>query len=173
MIKSLRQETGAGILESKEALAAAGGDMERAREILRQKGLSAAAKVAGREAREGLVEAYIHGPGRMGVLLELNCETDFVARTPEFQTLAHDLALQVAATDPHYISAEDVPPAVWEEEKKNYPSPDDFYKQVCLLSQPFIKDEGITVGEIITQAQAKLGENVSVRRFVRYELGGG
>lgn len=173
MIKALREETGAGILDCKEALTASGGDMEAAREILRKKGLSAAAKVVGREAGEGLVEAYIHGPGRMGVLVELNCETDFVARTGEFRALAHDLTLQIAATNPRYISPQDVPAEVWEEEKTNYPSAEDFFREVCLLSQPFIKDEGMTVGDLITQAQAKLGENIAVRRFARYELGGG
>lgn len=173
MIKALREETGAGILDCKVALAASDGDMEGAREILRKKGLAVAAKVAGREAREGQVESYIHSGGRMGVLLELNCETDFVARTEEFRTLAHDLALQVAAADPRYISPQEVPPEVWEREKANYPSAEDYYREVCLLSQPFVKDQGMTVGELITQVQAKLGENIALRRFVRYELGGG
>lgn len=172
MIKALREETGAGILDAKRALEDSRGDLEKAKALLREKGFMKAAKVSGREAREGLVEAYIHSGGRLGVLLEINCETDFVARTEDFRTLAHDLALQVAATAPIYTSPQDVPPAVLEEARANYQSLEDFYKEACLLSQPFIRDQGMTVEDLVTQAKAKLGENIVVRRFARYELGG-
>lgn len=192
MVKALRERTGAGVLDCKKALEETGGDLEEATRLLRQRGLAIAAKKAGRLAQEGLVEAYIHAGGRLGALVEINCETDFVARTEEFQSLAHDLAMQVVASNPHYLRPEDIPPEVIEEKRRLFLSElegqnkpehllqrivegklERYYDQVCLLRQPFIKDEGLTVGEVITEGIAKLGENMVVRRFVRYELGEG
>jgi len=190
MVKELRENTGAGVLDCKRALEEAGGDSEKAIQILRRRGLAVAAKKAGRPTEEGLIEVYVHPGGRIAALVELNCETDFVARTENFKGLAHDLAMQVAATDPQYVAPEDIPPDVLEEEKAKYraqaqemgkpPSVVErivegrlkgFYDEVCLLRQPFIKDEDITVAELIAEKIAKLGENIAVRRFVRYELG--
>lgn len=190
MVKALRERTGAGVLDCKRALEETRGDLEEATRLLRQRGLAIAAKKAGRLAQEGLVEAYIHAGGRLGALVEINCETDFVARTEEFQRLAHDLAMQVVASNPQYLRPEDIPPEVIEEKKRLFLSelegqnkPEHllekivegklgrYYDQACLLRQPFIKDEGLTVEEVITEDIAKLGENIVVRRFVRYELG--
>lgn len=190
MIKELRAKTGAGVLDCKTALEKSKGDMEQALEILRQRGLAIAAQKVGRVAQEGLVEAYVHTGGRIASLVEVNCETDFVARTDEFRRLAHDLAMQVAAIAPKYLLPENVPATVVEEEKEKYRAqlaeegkPDHvieeiiegklekFYEEVCLLKQPFIKDEGYTVQELILQKIAQLGENIQVRRFVRFELG--
>ena len=161
-IKTLREETSAGIMDCKKALVDAGGDINKAREALRQKGLTVAAKKAERETRQGLVEAYVHGGGRIGALVELNCETDFVARTDEFKALAHELVMQVAAMNPRYISREDIPPR--DAEGVN-PA------EVCLLSQPFIRDSARTVQDVVTDVIAKVGENIRVRRFARYQLG--
>ncbi|MGB5934015.1 MAG: translation elongation factor Ts [Anaerolineae bacterium] len=190
MVKALRERTGAGVLDCKRALEETGGDLEEATRLLRQRGLAIATKKAGRLAEEGLVEAYIHAGGRLGALVEINCETDFVARTEEFQRLAHDLAMQVVASNPHYLRPEDIPPEVIEEKKRLFLSElegqnkpehlwerivegklERYYDQVCLLRQPFIKDEGLTVEEVITEGIAKLGENIVIRRFARYELG--
>jgi len=190
MVRALRERTGAGVLDCKRALEETGGDLEEAAGLLRQRGLASAAKKAGRVAQEGLVEAYIHAGGRLGALVEINCETDFVARTEEFQRLAHDLAMQVVASNPRYFRPEDIPPEVIEETKRLFLSElegqnkpehllervvegklERYYDQVCLLRQPFIKDEELTVEEVITESIAKLGENIVVRRFVRYELG--
>lgn len=190
MVKALRERTGAGVLDCKRALEETGGDLEEATRLLRQRGLAIAVKKAGRVAQEGLVEAYIHAGGRLGALVEINCETDFVARTEEFQRLAHDLAMQVVASDPQYLRPEDIPLEVIEEKKRLFLSElegqnkpehllekivegklERYYDQVCLLRQPFIKDEGLTVEEVITEGIAKLGENIVVRRFVRYKLG--
>ncbi|MGQ9681154.1 MAG: translation elongation factor Ts [Anaerolineae bacterium] len=189
-IKSLRELTGAGVLDCKRALEQSGGDPDRAAAILREQGLAAAAKKASRAAREGYIEAYIHPGAKVASLVELDCETDFVARTPEFRSLAHDLAMQVAATKPLYVSVADVPPEVVEAEKREYrlqiaqeDKPEavreqivegklaKFYQQVCLLEQPFIKDESVRIGDLITQIIHKLGENVIVRRFVRFAVG--
>lgn len=159
-IRDLRERTGAGILECKRALEETGGDIEAAVELLRQQGLVKAAKKAGRETSQGLVEAYVHGGGRIGVLVEVNCETDFVARTAEFQELAHDLALQVAAMRPLYVDASELP-------QGSELDP----QEVCLLQQPFIRDQGRTVHERIQETIAKVGENIRVRRFARFELG--
>ena len=159
-VKALRERTSAGIMECKKALLEAGGDLEKASEILRQRGLAKAEKVSERVAVEGLVEAYIHHGGRLGALVEVNCETDFVAHTPEFKELAHNLALQVAATAPQFISKEEIPPAV-----NSNPG------EVCLLLQPFIKDPSRTIEEIIAETVAKVGEKISIRRFARFELG--
>lgn len=190
MIKDLREATAAGVLDCKKALEASGGDLEKAKVYLREKGLAAAAKKADRAAEEGLIEAYIHTGGRIGALIELNCETDFVARTEAFEELAHDLALQVVAARPLYLAPEDIPPDVLEEEKNVYRvqaremgKPEriierivegklqKYYQEVCLMKQPFIKDDDLTVQDVLTEIIAKLGENVVVRRFVRFELG--
>jgi len=189
MIKDLREATAAGVLDCKKALEASGGDLEKAKVYLREKGL-AAAKKASRAAEEGLIEAYIHTGGRVGALIELNCETDFVARTEAFEELAHDLALQVVAARPLYLAPEDIPPDVLEEEKNVYRvqaremgKPEriierivegklqKYYQEVCLMKQPFIKDDDLTVQDVLTEIFAKLGENIAVRRFVRFELG--
>ena len=190
MVKELRQATGAGVLDCKKALETSGGDLEKAKAYLQEKGLAAAAKKADRAAEEGLIEAYVHTGGRVGALIELNCETDFVARTEAFKELAHDLAMQVVATNPLCLAPADIPPGVLEEEKSKYQTQardmgkperiidrivegklQKYYQEVCLLEQPFIKDDDLTVQDIITQMIAKSGENIVVRRFVRFELG--
>jgi elongation factor Ts len=159
-VKELRAKTSAGIADCNKALLEASGDLQKALEILRQRGLAIAEKKKEVAVAEGVVEAYIHHTKRIGALVELNCETDFVARTAEFQQLAHDLAMQVAATSPQFITAEDMPP-----EAEADP------QTACLLSQPFIKDPTKTVQEIIAGTIAKVGENIKVRRFARFELG--
>ncbi|MCS7050600.1 MAG: translation elongation factor Ts [Thermomicrobium sp.] len=171
MIKELRERTGAGIMDAKRALEEAGGDMERAAEILRQQGLTRAARKAGRATSQGLVHAYIHGGGRIGALIEVNCETDFVARTAEFKQLVHDLAMQVAATAPQYVSTDEIPPQALEEGAERFGSREKFVQQVALLAQPFIKDPSRTVEDVVKEAIARLGENIRVRRFARFELG--
>lgn len=190
MVKELREQTGAGILDCKLALQEADGDFEKAAQLLRKKGLARAAKKVGRAANEGLVEAYIHAGGRIGALVELNCETDFVARTDAFKELAHDLAMQVAATSPRYLDVEEIPAEVLEGQRETFRAeaagdgkPEHvverivegkmakYLEEVCLLRQPFIKDEGLTVRDLITEKIAQLGENIVVRRFARFELG--
>ncbi|QNB45739.1 translation elongation factor Ts [Thermanaerosceptrum fracticalcis] len=192
MVKELRERTGAGMMDCKKALMEKNGDMEKAIEYLREKGLAAAAKKAGRVAAEGLVESYIHGGGRIGVLVEVNCETDFVAKTPGFREFVKDIAMQIAAAKPEYVRKEDVPQDIIEKEKQilraqalNEGKPEKvvekmvegriekFYKEVCLLEQPFIKDTDITVQQLLTEKIAQIGENINIRRFVRYELGEG
>lgn len=189
-VKKLRTLTGAGMMEAKAALEEARGDLEKAVNILREKGALKAAKRQGREARQGIIDAYIHGEGRIAVMIEVNCETDFVARNKEFRTLVHDLALHIAASAPLYISREEVPGEVIEKEREIYagearaqgkPGPivekiatgrlEKFYQEVCLLEQPFVKDQDITVQELINQKIAIIGENIKVRRFTRYILG--
>ena len=160
MVKALRMQTGAGIMDCKRALEQAEGNGQRAEEILKGHGLSAAMKKTARETREGLVEAYIHSGGRLGAVLELNCETDFVARTEEFKELAHDLAMQVAAMDPLYPDQHEV-----EGEETGPPG------VVSLMDQPFIKDPSSTVREVVQEMMVKVGENIRVRRFTRYALG--
>jgi len=160
MIKELREQSGAGIMDCRSVLVECKGDMEKALDNLKEKGLLKAQKKSDRTTGAGLVEAYIHTAGRIGALVELNCETDFVARTDEFKELAHSLAMQVAALAPRYISEEDVP-----EDEEVVP------EEACLLLQPYIKDPTIVVKDIIIEAIAKLGENIRVRRFSRYELG--
>jgi len=159
-VKELRAKTGAGVMDCKRALVEAEGDQAKAAEILRQQGLARAEKKAARLASQGLVEAYIHAGGRIGALVELNCESDFVARTEEFKVLAHDLAMQVAATAPQYVSEDDVPDGVVVDPA-----------EVCLLAQPFIRRPEITVRQVIAEAIARVGENIKVRRFARFELG--
>ncbi|MDA8219761.1 MAG: translation elongation factor Ts [Dehalococcoidales bacterium] len=159
-VKELREKTGAGIMDCKRALIEAGGDKAKAMEILQQQGLARAEKKAARVASQGLVDSYIHGGGRIGVLVEVNCETDFVARTPEFADLVHDIAMQIAAQNPTYVNEDEVP-----EGAEITPEHD------VLLKQPFIKNPGQTIGELITANIAKIGENIKVRRFARFELG--
>jgi len=191
MIKELRKLTGAGVLNCKKALEAAEGDFEKASESLKRKGLAKAAKKADREAKEGLVGSYVHAGSRVAALVELNCETDFVARTDYFQALAHDLAMQVVAANPLHLTVESIPAGVLEEQKKTYRAqaenagkPDriidrivegklrKYYEDFCLLEQPFIKDGDKSVAELIQESIAKLGENIVIRRFVRFEVGG-
>jgi elongation factor Ts len=193
-VKRLRERTGAGMMDCKRALADADGDMERAVELLRERGLAAVKKRAGREASEGVVDAYIHGEGRLGTMVEVNCESDFVANTKEFRTMVRDLAMQIAAQDPEWLSRDEVPEEVLAQERKIYEAqareqgkPDTvipriverkleaFFKERCLLDQPFFRDmEGKTsVGEVVAKLAASVGENVRVRRFVRYVRGGG
>lgn len=190
LVKELREKTGAGILDCQKALNETGNDIERAIEHLREKGLAAAQKKAGRATNEGLVSAYIHPGGKIGVLLEVNCETDFVARTEEFQALAKDVAMQIAAASPRFVRREDVPAAVVESERAIYREQalaggkpaavvdkivdgkmEKFFADTCLLEQPFIKDPDKTIGRLITESVARLGENVVVRRFARFQLG--
>jgi elongation factor Ts len=171
MVRALRDETGAGIMDSKRALEEAGGNIEKAKEVLRQQGLARAGKKSDRSALQGLIEPYIHGGGRIGALIEINCETDFVARTPDFQGLAHDVAMQVAAIPPRYVSVEDVPEADIAGLEKEFGSKEEAFKQVVLLEQAFIKDAKKTIGDIIKEGIAKLGENIVIRRFSRFELG--
>jgi elongation factor Ts len=166
-VKALREETGAGIMDCKRALAEAEGDVARAKAILREKGFATAAKKAERETGQGLVEAYIHGGGRIGALVEVNCETDFVARNETFRWLAREVAMQVAAMNPRFLSKEDVPAELIEREQL---SPQDV-EQMALLSQPYIRDQSRTIQDLITETIAKTGENIRVRRFVRFELG--
>jgi len=160
VIKELRARTGAGISDCKNALSKTQGNIEEAIDVLKQRGRVIAEKKAGRDAQEGLIESYIHHSNHVGVLLELNCETDFVAKTDDFKQIAHNLAMQVAAMSPMYLSTEDL-----KEDDELDP------KQVCLLEQPFIKDPGKTVKDVISEAVAKVGENIKIRRFSRYELG--
>jgi len=190
LVRELRERTGVGFMECKAALTEADGDMERATTILREKGLASAAKKMGRIASDGLVISYIHGGGKIGVLLELNCETDFVARTDEFVTLARDIAMQVAATNPSYIRREEIPAEVLEKERgilvvqvqaSGKPAKiieqivqgrlEKFFSEVCLQEQPFIKTPEIKVADRIKEVIAKTGENVVIRRFCRYQLG--
>ncbi|MDJ0755515.1 MAG: translation elongation factor Ts [Ardenticatenaceae bacterium] len=190
MVKELREATGAGILETKKALEAAGGDFEKAVDILREKGAARAAKRGGREANEGVIQMYAHPGGRVGVMVELNCETDFVARNESFQQLAHDLALQIAAMSPKYVAIEDVnadelsreldvlkaqaaqegkPEKIIEKIVQGRISK--FYEEVCLLEQSFVKDEKKKIKDLITETISSTGENIMIRRFARYELG--
>jgi elongation factor Ts len=188
-VKELRERTGAGFMDCKNALVEADGDVDKAIALLRDKGLAAAAKKSGREAREGLVSSYIHTGGRVGVLIEVNCETDFVARTDEFQRLVRDLAVQVAGLDPRYVDADSIPAADLEAKKSELladeatqKKPENirpqivegqlkkWYSQVCLYDQPF-RDEDRTVRDLITEKIATIGENIRVRRFTRYALG--
>ena len=192
LVKELREKTGAGMMDCKKALAESGGDLDKAVDYLRQKGLAAASKKASRTASDGAVGAYVHPGGKIGVLVELNCETDFVARTPEFQNLLKDIAMQIAAANPRYIRAEEVPTGDLEKEREIYRRQalesgkpekvvdkivdgkiDRFYSEVCLLEQSFIKHPDRKVSEILTEAVARLGENIQVKRFSRYQLGEG
>jgi elongation factor Ts len=160
LIKALREKTGAGIIDCKTALEETGGDIEKAQRVLQERGIASAAKKARRETNEGLVESYIHSGGRVGALVEINCETDFVARTDDLKSLAHDLAMQVAAMAPLYVDKDEIP-----EDEDHNP------QEVCLLDQSFIRDLDLTVQDLVSQAVGKLGENIRVRRFTRFALG--
>jgi elongation factor Ts len=170
-VKELRERSGAGIMECKRALEESGGSVDRAVELLKQQGLAKAEKKAGRTASQGLIEPYIHGGGRIGSLVEVNCETDFVARTPDFRELAHDLAMQVAATAPRYLSDDEIPAAALAELEQEFGTRQRALEAVSLLDQPFIKDSRVTVRELIKERIARLGENIVLRRFSRYEVG--
>ena len=190
VVQELREKTGAGMMDCKKALTEAGGDFQKAEEVLRKKGLSAAAKKSSRAATEGAVASYIHMGGKIGVLVEVNCETDFVARTDDFQALAKEIAMHIAAADPRYVSRDQVPAAELEKEKDIYRSQFEgsgkpanvvdkivegklgsYYSQVCLLDQPSVRDPNVTVQQLLQAATAKTGENITVTRFVRFKLG--
>lgn len=192
LVKELREKTGAGMMDCKRALVETDGDLEKAVDYLREKGLSKAAKKADRVTAEGLVASYIHGNGRIGVLVEVNCETDFVARSEDFQQLVKDVAMQIAATNPRYLTREDVPQEAIDHEREvlrqqalNEGKPaaivdkmtegrlEKFYRENVLLEQEFVKDTDKSVQQVITEMIAKIGENISVRRFTRYQLGEG
>ncbi|MBZ5541751.1 MAG: translation elongation factor Ts [Acidobacteriia bacterium] len=192
LVKELRERTSAGFSDCRAALVEAGGDLEKAISVLRKKGQAAAAKKAQREASEGLVGSYIHAGGKIGVLVEVNCESDFVARTEAFQHLCHEVAMHIAALDPRYVRREEVTPEMLEKEREIYREQaratgkpeaiiekivsgkmEKFYEENCLYEQHFIKDESLSITELINQAIAKLGENISVRRFVRFKVGEG
>ena len=192
LVKTLREKTGVGIMECKIALREAEGDLEEAVKILRKKGLSAAARKVGRKTAEGYVGAYIHAGGRIGVLVELNCETDFVARTPEFQGLLKNIAMQVAATQPRFVSREEVTPQIVAQERDIFRAQviqsgkpehiadkivdgkmDKFFSESCLVEQPYVRDPSITVKELVANFVVQVGENVQVRRFTRYGVGEG
>lgn len=189
-VKQLREKTGAGMMDCKRALEESKGNFEQAIEYLRKKGAATAAKRADKETNQGVIEAYIHAGGRIGSMVELNCETDFVAKTPEFKQLAHDVAMQIAAMSPHYISRDQVKKEVVEKELEIYKSQaanegkpaaiaekiaqgrlEKFYQEVVLMEQSFIKDSGKTIRDLIDEQTAKVGEKISIRRFLRYHLG--
>lgn len=195
-VKDLREKTGAGMMDCKKALVETGGDFEKAVEFLRKKGLSAAAKKADRVAKEGAVSAYIHGGGKIGVLVEINCETDFVARNEQFQNFVRDIAMHIAAAAPQYVRPEEVPASVVEKEReillaqakqdpKNANKPaqvmekiiegkvNKYFEENCLVNQAFVKDPNKTINQLTTEMVAKIGENISIRRFVRFTLGEG
>ena len=190
LVKKLRDATGAGMMECKAALTEAGGNLDDATTILRKRGLASATKKAGRSTNEGLIGHYIHMGGKIGVLVEVNCESDFVARTDDFQSLAREISMHIAAANPQYVRREDVPADIIERERGIYRSQledqkkpaavvdkiiegklGSFYEQVCLLDQPSIRDPKLTIGQLVQQAIAKMGENISVPRFVRFKLG--
>ena len=159
-IKKVREQAGAGVMDAKKALEESGGDIEKALDLLRDKGMASAIKKGGRKTEEGLIETYVHGGGRVGVMLEVNCETDFVARTDDFKKLCHNLAMQIAAMSPIYVNADEIP----DDEKR---SPE----EIALASQSYIKDPGISVSDLILEVAGKLGENVKIKRFARFALG--
>ena len=192
MVKELRELTGSGMMDCKKALVENNGDMEKAVEFLREKGLAAVAKKAGRIAAEGIVESYIHGGGRIGVLIEVNIETDFAAKNAEFKSFVRDMAMQVAASSPQYVQREDVPQSEVDKEKEILKAQaieegkpaniaekmvagriEKFFKEICLLEQPFIKDTDKSVQDVLNEKIAMIGEKISIRRFVRYEMGEG
>ena len=190
LVKKLRDLTGAGMMECKAALIEAKGDIEEATTILRKRGLAQATKKAGRTTNEGLIGSYIHMGGKIGVMVEINCESDFVARTEDFQSLAREIAMHIAAASPLYVRREDVPPDALEREREIYRAQmkdqnkppqvidkivegklNSYFEQICLMDQPSIRDPKVTIGQMVQQAIAKLGENIAVPRFVRYKLG--
>jgi elongation factor Ts len=190
IVKKLRDQTGAGMMDCKRALEESNGDVDAATEYLRKKGAAVAAKRADREANQGVVEAYIHAGGRIGAMVELNCETDFVAKTDEFRQLAHDIAMQIAAMTPLFVSKDDVDQVTLQKEIEIYKAQavnegkpeqiaekiaqgrlEKFYQEVCLLEQSFIKDSGKTIKDLLSDATGKVGEKIGIRRFIRYHLG--
>jgi len=190
MVRALREKTGCGMMDCKAALTEAKGDAEKANDILRKKGLAAAARRAGRVAAQGLIDSYIHIGGKIGVLVEVNCESDFVARNIEFQAFVKDIAMQVTASNPQYVSRDDVPDGIIQHERdiletqaeqEGKPEKatekivegrlEKFYSEICLLDQPYIKDPKITIKDLLAGLVAKIGENIIIRRFVRYQLG--
>ncbi|HYE25019.1 MAG TPA: translation elongation factor Ts [Clostridia bacterium] len=190
LVKELREKSGAPMMDCKKALTEANGDIEQAVVLLRKRGVSVMEKKSGRATKDGAVTSYIHAGGKIGVLLEVNCESDFVARTTEFQTLVHDIAMHIAAVDPRFIRKEDVTAEAFDKEKDIYraqaaatgkPAPviekivegkmAKFYEEVCLLEQPFIKDQTISINQLIASVVGKLGENITVRRFARFKVG--
>jgi len=189
-VKELRDKTGAGMMDCKTALDEANGDLDKAVELLRKKGLAQAAKRAGRVAKDGMIGHYIHMGGKVGVLVEVNCETDFVARTPDFQTLSKEIAMHIAAASPLVVRREDLPAALVDKEREIYRAQfagsgkpanvidkivegklDSYYAQVCLMDQPSVRDPNVTIKQMVAAATAKTGENVTVTRFVRFKLG--
>jgi elongation factor Ts len=189
-VRELRDKTGAPMMDCKNALVASNGDVEKAVEWLRKRGVAVAEKKSSRTTKEGAVESYIHAGGKIGVLVEVNCESDFVARTPDFKELIHDIAMHIAASDPKFIRKEDVSPEAFEKEKDIYRAQaastgkpaavvekivegkmSKFYEEVCLLEQPFIKEQNMSVGQLIAAKVGKLGENIAVRRFARFKVG--
>ncbi len=192
MVKELRERTGAGMMDCKAALAESDGDIEKAIDVLRKKGLAAAARKAGRVAADGLVHSYIHPGGKIGVLVEINCETDFVARTDDFQELAKDVAMHIAAADPRFVRREEVTADVLERERAIFVDQatasgkpaaviekivagkiDKFFGEICLLEQPFVRNPDLTVGQMVQERVSKIGENIQIRRFARFRLGEG
>jgi elongation factor Ts len=192
IVKALREKTGAGMMDCKKALQEAEGNEEKAIDILREKGLSAAAKRSGRVANQGIIDSYIHLGGRIGVIVEVNCETDFVARNEEFREFVRNICLQVAATNPGYLKREEVPESILDKERQiitaqalNEGKPekvvekivegrlDKYFRENCLLDQNFVKDEDVTIGVLLTNLIAKIGENIVIRRFSRFEIGEG
>ncbi len=190
MVRSLREKTGAGIMQCKSALVEAGNDFDKAVDILRKKGIASASKKIGRSAVEGVIESYIHAGSKIGVMVEINCETDFVARTQDFRSFVKDIAMQIAATNPLYIDRESVPSAVLEKEREIYAEQskasgkpaaviekmvqgriEKFYKEVCLVEQSYIRDPNVVIGDLLKSLIAKVGENIVIRRFARYQLG--
>lgn len=187
-VKELREQTGAGMMDAKAALAESAGDTQKAIELLRKKGQLKAGKKAARATKSGIIDAYIHGEGRIGVIVEVNCETDFVARNQDFKNFAHDVALHIAASNPLYVSRDQVPGELVEKEKEIYKEEakgksaeiaekmvsgklEKYYKEVCLLEQPFVKDPDKTIQELVNEKIAVIGENIQIRRFARYILG--
>ncbi len=189
-VKELRDKTNAGMMDCKKALEESGGDLEKAVEVLREKGIAKAAKKSGRTTNEGIVASYIHPGDKLGVLLEVNCETDFVAKTDDFKNLVHDISMQVAAANPLVVSREELPQEVLEKEKQIYKTQalnegkpekivekivdgriEKYYKEVCLLEQPFIRDQDKSVTDLLNEAISTLGENITIKRFCRYRLG--
>ncbi|MBF6569209.1 MAG: translation elongation factor Ts [Candidatus Binataceae bacterium] len=190
LVRDLRDKTGAGVMDCKKALAEAGGDLDKAVVWLREKGIAQAAKRAGRIASEGAIGSYIHAGGKLGVLVELNCETDFVAKTPEFQTLLREVAMQIAAANPRCILREELAPEMIQQEREIYASQsagkpeavinkivegklDKFYREVCLMEQAWVRDPNRTITDLVGEYAGKLGEKIELRRFVRYQLGEG
>nr|MBN2276961.1 translation elongation factor Ts [candidate division Zixibacteria bacterium] len=190
MVKELREKTGAGMMDCKKALTATGGDFDKAVDFLREKGIAKAASKAGRSTKEGIIASYIHAGSKLGVMVEINCETDFVARTDDFQSFAKDIAMQIAAANPLSVSRDNVDAAVIEKEREIYRQQalnegkpekivnkivdgklDKYYSEVCLLEQPFVKDGDKTIRDVVTEAIARLGENIEIKRFIRFQLG--